>query len=136
LRGEVASARRRYVAEKRTFDPVAWIGHQLSTAVLPSYDLESSPYHTMLVWDSISHPYIQDDDYRYDVRTSVIDSTASRRDNIVKLPPASVALIDAMAEAVGIHHVPGQTTYDLLPTEQDRTEFRAIHTTIARKMGI
>jgi hypothetical protein len=119
---------------------VAWLVDRLSTAALTSafsgLDPDNQRYDTMLVWDTISHPHVKDDDYRYDVRTSVIDSTASRGDNIVKLPPASVALIDAMAEAVGIPHVPGKTTYDLLPTEQDRTEFRAIHTTIARKMGI
>jgi hypothetical protein len=90
----------------------------------------------LVVWDSISYPFMKDEEYQYAASGSVLASTAARRDNIVRLTPEAAKLIDAMAEAAGIPHTRGRTVYDLLPSPDRRQTFREIYTKVAREMGL
>jgi hypothetical protein len=132
----ITNARTEYETKGARFDPVEWLERRITNRALAAEDTHRSRYDAMLVWDLISHPYIQDKEYREDVAFTILSSTAGRQDNIVTLRPEAVYLIDAMADAVGIPHTPGQRRFDLLPSPERKRQFREIYTKVALDIGI
>jgi hypothetical protein len=66
----------------------------------------------LVAWDEL-------EDYRYTVYSetqtylSVMQTFGRVREGRMQLSPLGVTLLDAMAEAVGLEHAPGQDTFDL-----------------------
>jgi hypothetical protein len=137
IKAAIAQARQSYEAENKPFDPASWLSRRLTESAVDDYWRKNKErLETLLVWDSISYPFMQDEEYQYAASGSVLASTAGRRDNIVRLTPEGAKLIDAMAEAAGIPHTRGRVVYDLLPTPDRKQSFRAMYTKIAREMGL
>lgn len=136
IRSVVTQARTSAEKKGQPFDPIMWVGEQLMRSIWStSGEARRNRSDTSLVWDAISHPYIQDKEYKRAVEDVLRLGTAERKSNLVTLDPEAVKLIDAMADAVGVPHRREQTTFDLLTDEQKKL-FRIIHPRIAREKGI
>lgn len=136
IRSALAQTRADHEAKEQPFDPVVWVGMQLTqSAVIASGDAQRNLQDTSLAWDAISRPYIQDPDYQKAVDAVLMNGTAQRRSSLAKLSPPAVKLVSAMADAVGVPYSPEHTAVELL-TDQQKQLFRQIHTKIARDNGI
>jgi hypothetical protein len=123
-----------------SFDPVEWVGMQLTKQRFTNPLRHTDPYSNQLndivaAWDSISIPHVKSGNYRDALRDVLHNKaeiilvsdegrarwTNTRRPGVregdtvtVTLEPKAVKLIDAMADAVGIPRTRGEATFDLL----------------------
>jgi hypothetical protein len=119
------SKRMHYDSKGIAFDPLEWTNKHLTSLITSGNnadhkDSDAPPVVNRQVLDlcrafqSISLPCIKNDEYKNNVSNLLRSEAAGRKNHIISIPPDSVRLLDALADAVDVPHSRHASNFDLL----------------------
>lgn len=98
------------------FNPASWLRENISLmyyGTTPSEkDKQAFFFALRAAWDLVAYKEL-DDEHNNDVYMDINGYIHVFRSNTITLDPLGVSLLDAMAQALDIEHMPGQDTFDI-----------------------